>query len=185
MSGFKATRTITGGQPVLRHFPVTLGAGLTYAKGDLVRLASGKAIPATAQSSTSFLGVVEAVGKVDANGEFKPLTFNQPDRGPYLQANETGVALVNIAVGQLYIGTVDVSASAGLIGQGVGVSAGTANTAAGISGMSLKGSTLGAVTTQPFKVVGIAATDLLNGRGDKASGSALEIKPNSTLFVFE
>lgn len=186
MSGFRASRTLNGTYtPTLRQFDVTLGASNTYYPGDPVALAAGKVIPCTAATSSAVLGVISAIGKKGPNGEFSPVTFNQPNKGTYLAANETGVALVNTDPNQLYIARIDTSASAGLAAKTVRGSAGTANTRAGISGWSLGGSTLGTTAGYMFKIIGLAPTELITGYNDKASGSFVEVKLNRNIMAFE
>lgn len=186
MSGFRASRDLVGDTyPVLRQFDVTLGAGNTYYVGDPVALAAGKVIPCTAATSSAFLGVIQAVGTKDNNGAIAPLTFNQPNRGNYLIANQTGAVLVNVSPSQLYTVKLDTSASAGLAGKSIRGSAGTANTRAGVSGWTLAGATAGTTAGQMFKIVGVAPSELITGYNDKAAGSFVEVKPNRNIMAFE
>lgn len=184
-NGFVASRTLTGKNPVLRMFKVKVDATNAYFQGDPVALdANGFAVIVTAAVSANYLGVIHSLYG-DPGNDFDPpraLTFNQPTRGPYLVTGASGFALVNVDTEQLYVVQLDVTASSGLIGATVHVSAGAPNTAAGISGFCLKGSTIGTDAERPFKIVGIAPGEQTTGRGDKAAGSGVEVKLNSSIF---
>lgn len=181
-NGFVGWGSITGGNTVLQTVRVNAGANNAFFMGDLVCLSSGKVTQATA-SSTNYFGIVHAVMKLSSDGNKPaPLTFNQPTRGPYLATAQEGYALVCTDPFATYIAQIDVSASAGLVGKTINVSAGAPNTAAGISGYNLKGSTIGVSADNPFKIVGLAPTELLSGYSDKAAGSAVTVKMNFNVF---
>lgn len=184
-NGFVASRTMTGKNPVLRMFKVKVDATNAYFIGDPVALdANGFAVIATASVTSNFLGVIHSCYG-DPGNDFDPprqLTFNQPTRGPYIVTGASGFALVNIDTEQLYVVQLDVTASSGLIGATVHVSAGTPNTAAGISGFNLRGASIGTGATNPFMIVGIAPGEQITGRGDKAAGSGVEVKLNGNVF---
>lgn len=183
--GFKATRTLNGTNPVLRRFNVNVDANHTYRINDPVVLnASGEVELCTAATSANFLGVIQAVGTIDQTGTFQQLTFNQPNRGPFLTSGQTGVALVNVDPHQIYVAQIDVSASAGIIGNTVHVSAGPGNDVAGISGFNLAGATLGTDAERPFKIVGIAPSEFVgtNRNGDFPAGSGVEVQLNASIF---
>jgi len=178
--GFVASRHLTGQKPVLKQFEVEAGANNAFFIGDPVVLtAAGKIIPVTAAASANFSGVIAAVyGKINDYDPPRPLTFSHPTNGPYLTTGQSGFALVNVDPNQLYIAQLDVTASIGLIGATIGISAGTPNTAVGRSGYNLKGSTVGTDAERPFKIVGLAPSELITGRGDKPAGCGIEVKPN-------
>ena len=181
--GLTASRSLSGGDPVLITLPVFIDAKMAYFIGDPVELrAGGWAALVTAAVETAPLGVVQSVYGIDADGNPKPLTFNQPNNGVYLSTGVTGFVKVNVTPSQLYVCQIDVSASAGLVGKTVHVSAGAPNTRAGISGYNLAGATIGVSSNKPFQIVGIAPNELIAGRGDKAAGSAVEVRCNGTIF---
>jgi hypothetical protein len=183
-NGFIRSRSL-GTNTVLRRFPVFVDAKMAYFPGDPVELRStGEVALVTASSSGNFIGVIDSVGIQGANGEFAPLTFNQPTRGPFLATSQTGLALVNTDPNQLYIAQLDVTASVGLVGSNIAVSAGVPNTQAGVSGYNLAGASLGKSDGAPFRIVGIAPTELINGYGDKPAGCGVEVKPNLTTNAF-
>lgn len=131
--------------------------------GDPVVLVSGNTvarIPAagTAQS-LPILGIIRAV--LDTNK--RPLTFNQPSvGGPFLPASTAGWVQVNEDPHQTYIANCDSSLLSTHIGQYFDVTAGSANTAAGRSGMSIEIATgiNTAKNTAAFQVVEIAPNNL-------------------------
>lgn len=182
-NGFQPVSTLGGGQTFTQLVRVNAGANNEFFIGDPVYLTSGKLSPVTA-SSSNYVGIIHAVYGLSTDGNKpKPLTFNQPSRGPYLTSAQEGYALVCFDSNQTYIVQIDVSASAGLIGKTINVSAGAPNKAAGISGYNLKGSTLGVSADNPFKIVGLAPTELVNGYGrDLPAGGAVLVKMNSTVF---
>lgn len=184
-NGFVPSRSLSGGDPVLRTIPVFIDAKMAYYPGDLVELrAGGWAALVTAAVETAPLGIVHSVYGIDANGEPKPLTFNQPNAGVYLATGVTGFVKVCVDPSQLYTAVIDVSASAGLVGKTVHASAGTPNTRAGMSGYSLAGTTIGASANKPFQIVGVSPTDLINGRVDVSSGGKVEVRLNGSIFSY-
>lgn len=184
-NGFVRSRSF-GVNPVLRRFPVFVDAKMAYMTGDPVELrAGGQVALVTASSTANFIGVIDSVYTEGPNGELKALTFNQPSKGPYLTTSQTGIALVNTHPDQLYVVQLDVSASGGLIGKTVHISAGGPNYAAGISGYNLRGASIGTGAENPFQIVGIAPGELINGYGDKPAGSGVEVKPNAARNAFD
>lgn len=187
-NGFVACRTLNGTGCVLQEFNLKVDATNSYYAGDPVALDSaGQAILVTASVTANFLGVIDSVYLKPASDldPPKPLTFNQPTRGPFITTGQTAIAKVNVNPGQLYAVEIDVSASAGLIGQTVHVSAGAPNQNAGISGFSLRGASLGTGAENPFKIVSIDPfSKALNGSGDQASGNRVLVQPNPGRNIF-
>ena len=183
-NGFMPYRSLGGGQTLLNLVPVNAGSNNEFFIGDPVYLTSGKLTPVTA-SAGNYVGVIHQLyskSTTDGNKP-KPLTFNQPGRGPYLVSAQEGYASVCFDPNQTYLAQIDVSASAGLIGKTINVSAGAPNKQAGISGYNLKGATLPTSADNPFKIVGLAPTELVNGYGrDFPAGAAVEVKLNFTVF---
>lgn len=165
---------------------VGAGANNAFAIGDPVQINAGKVIPVTAATSANeCVGVIvglKTIVSADGNKP-KPMTFNQPTRGPYLVSGADGYAMVIVNPDQLYIAQIDVSASIGLIGKNTNVSAGTPNALSGRSTYNLSGAQVSAAASYQFKIVGIAPTELLAGYGiDLAAGSGVLVKLNDPLF---
>lgn len=181
--GFVASNTF-GDKPTLQMFEVEAGATSAYFINDPVSLNSlGKLILVTACVNSNYAGVIESLySKVNDIDPPRPLTFNQPTRGPYLTTGQSGFAYVNVNPRQIYIAQLDVTASTGLIGQTCHVSAGPPNTAAGISGFNLRGTSLSTSADNAFKIVGLAPNELNSGRGDKAAGSGVMVIFTSTIW---
>lgn len=181
--GFRPVKSLVGTKPTLQEFPVFVNTNHAYFAGDLVYLRSDGAVAvATAAVSANFLGVIQACFK-SVNGRAAPLTFSQPNAGPYLTSGTAGFVLVNVDPNQLYEASIDVSASAGLVGNTVHVSGSQlGNTRTGISKMSLAGATLGTDAERPFKIVGIAADEKALSTGDLPAGSGVLVKINNGIF---
>lgn len=181
--GFEASRSLTGTRAVVRRFEVATAANNAFYINQAVGLnTAGLVIPATAAATP--LGVVQQLKEKRSDGGERPATHSQPTQGPCLVTGQAGFAYVNVDPNQLYIGRLDVSASAGIIGQNVDTSvAARGNNNTGISTDSLAGSTLSTSADLTFKIVGIApAEDLDLTGGDKAAGTGVEVKMNFTAF---
>lgn len=183
--GFVGARSLNGGNPVLVTKGVTASAGTTYFIGDPVTLKSTGLVDTVSAASTNIFGIVMGVFKSNSSGQPAPLTFNLPTTGNYLSAGQAGFVSVCTDPMQTYLATIDVTASAALIGANFFVSAGTPVSAAGRSGYSLaKASTVSA--DGQFQCVGLAPTDLINGYaseyGDANGKGVIEVKINSAAF---
>lgn len=186
--GFWPVQNLTGKNAILQQYRVSAAADKAYFIGDPVRIKSNGRVTNFATSTSSggadLLGVVQGVFKDPGNNTdpLKPLTFNQPTNGNFLTTSTEGWVTVNVDKDQVYVAQIDVSISAGLIGSTVKVSAGAPNTKVGRSGYTLGGATIGTTSDGQFKIVGIYDNDL-TGRGDKASGNAVKVILNGSLFT--
>lgn len=176
----------SGGKPLAtKVFEVDASTTRMFFIGDAVKFdaaGNGKIIPLPTSAAGAGLGVVTALYKKNSDGSLMPLTFNQPTPGgPFLGASQAGYAQVVIDGAARYVAQLDVTASQGLIGSNIDVSAGTPSTAAGISGMNLKGTSIATTTNRSFKIVGIASTEFIgtNRSGDFAAGSGVIVKINA------
>lgn len=133
-------------------------------KGDPVVFTSGRYVARASADSSDGIGWVGIVRAVYGNssGQKKPLTFSQPTNGPILPASTAGWVEVNIDPHQTYIANTDTTVLGTHIGMFVGVTAGVANTAAGVSGFMVKMSTAvsTASDTTPLQIINIAQTEL-------------------------
>jgi hypothetical protein len=156
-----------GAPYAIKTFKVVATANNAYYLNDPVKMegATGLAERVTASSAT-LLGVVIAAYK-DSNGQKRPLTHSQPTNGPYLTSGQAGFVEVVTDPRARFIAAIDTSASAGLVGKYIGVTAGAPNQRTGLSGYGLKASTATAVniftTTagatlygRPFQIVEIS-----------------------------
>lgn len=183
--GFVGARSLNGGNPVLVTKGVTASAGTTYFIGDPVTLKSTGLVDTVSAASTNIFGIVMGIFKSNSSGQPAPLTFNLPGTGNYLAASQAGFVSVCTDPYQTYLVTIDVTASAALIGANAFVSAGTPVTAAGRSGYSLKKAVSTSADGQ-FQIVGLAPTDLINGYaseyGDSNGKGVVEVKINAAAF---
>lgn len=160
--------------PITRTRKVKAANALSIFPGDPVVLVSGNTvarIPAAATAaSLPVLGVVRAI--LNSNG--RPLTHNLPATGNYLPASTAGYVQVNEHPEQVYTVNTDATVVSTLIGQYVEVTAAAANSAAGISGISIEVATgtNTAANTVPFQVVGLSPNNLggAAGTGQLADG---------------
>lgn len=137
--GFILAKT-RGGPQAIMTFPVVATANNAYYLGDAVKMegagGTGRVERVTA-SSAILAGVVIAAYR-NVGGQKRPLTFSQPTNGPYLTSGQTGFVEVISDPRALFIAAIDTSASAGLTGKYVTVTAGAPNQSSGLSGMGIK-----------------------------------------------
>ena len=165
--GFVEYRHMSGNNsPLTRWRRVKAdGASGSHQKfpGDPCVLVSGNSITRIPEAATAaslpILGVIRSV----SNNDGRPLTFNQPSvGGAFLPASTAGWVEVNEDPHQTYLVNCDSSLLSTHIGQFIDVTAGSANTVAGRSGMSIEIATgiNTAGPTVPFQVVEIGANNL-------------------------
>lgn len=124
-------------------------------------------LSSNAAANTRCLGVVAEV--FDENG--RPLTFNQPSRGPFLPASTAGWAAVYDSQQVTFICQADASAAETLVGQYVSLTAATnGNTAAGTSVMQIRAASAD-TSVKTFQVLGLAPTEA-RGLGTVANNAA-------------
>jgi len=185
VAGFVGARSLNGGCDVLVTKEVTASAGTEYFIGDPVVLKTTGKVDTASAASTNIFGIVQGVFKKNTAGEPAPLTFQAPDDGLFLKASQEGYVSVNTDPYKTYLASIDVTASAALIGANAFVSAGTPTSAAGKSGYSLAKATTTSADGH-FQIVGLAPTDLVNGYateyGDSDGKGVVEVKINSAAF---
>lgn len=177
----------SGKKDYLRMFPVLVNANQAYFKNALVALDTlGNVINVTASTVSPCIGVIYDL-LLAPNNDLdppRPLTFNQPTRGPYLTSGQTGFALVNTDPDQLYVIQFDSTASAGLIGKNVNVSAaagGAGNTLTGISSQNARAAFVAVASERQLQIVDyLAPNEKVTGRGEKAVGSGIVVRLNGS-----
>lgn len=132
--------------------------------GDPFVLTSGRYVARASADSTdgvAWIGVARAIYG-DSGGQKKPLTFQQPTKGPVLDASTAGWVELNVDPHQTYTANVDTTILGTHVGMFVGVTAGVANTAAGVSGFMVKISTAvsTASDTLPLQIINLSQLDL-------------------------
>lgn len=152
--------------------------------GDPVVLVSGdcviRAVPGTT-ASLPILGVVRAV--LNSNG--RPFTHSAPSGGAFIPASTAGYAEVNIDPFQTYLVDADATAVSTYVGQYCDITAGTPNTAAGRSGMSIKvASAVNTVSanTVPFQIIALG-DDNLDGFVGGENNQDLEVIISNHVFT--
>ena len=163
------TAAINGFQPARQFstdrvmtFPVT-NSGATLAIGDAVAVVDGLATKLALTDSPSSVAWGVVVGLLDANGA--PLTFNQPDRGNYLQDGVSGFAQVLIDPLMTYTVRYTGTTSVGIVGDNVRANDAGVTVGTGASGMSVRALASSDAVTTPFKIVGLADTLIAGGVG--------------------
>jgi hypothetical protein len=149
MSGFRASRHLTGGQTfrTKRYAAIVSGA---LRIGDPVRVSAGSV--GILSGSAACIGVVARV--YDANG--KPKTGSLPAGTIAKESGVSGFVDVYDDPDIVFEVTVDATASAGMIGTYHTFSAGTPSTAAGLSGAKLIQAAASAAADGQFVVLGLA-----------------------------
>jgi hypothetical protein len=167
--GFVMTKS-RGTPYVLQTLPVVATANNAYYLGDPVKMeqagGSGKVERVTA-SSAILAGVVVGAYK-NVGGQKRPLTFSQPTNGPFLTSGQAGFVEILTDPRAIFVAAIDTSASAGLVGKYVTVTAGAPNQATGISGFGIKAASVTAAntTSRQFQVVGVSDFEIAQyGRG--------------------
>lgn len=150
--------------------PVVATANNAYYLNDVVKMeqagATGRVESVTA-SSAIVAGVVIAAYK-NVGGQKKPLTFSQPDNGPYLVSGQAGFVEVITDPRAIFVAAIDSSASAGLTGKFVRVTAGVPNQRSGLSGAGIRAATATVTNTSSriFQIVGVSDLEVAQyGRG--------------------
>lgn len=167
--GFILAKT-RGGTQAIVTLPVVATANNAYYLGDCVQMeqkgATGKVERVTASTAT-LAGVVVAAYK-NVGGQKRPLTHSQPTNGPYLTSGQAGFVEVITDPRAYFIAAIDTSASAGLTGKYVTVTAGAPNQNSGLSGYGVKAASATAANTssRQFQIVGVSDFETaLYGRG--------------------
>ena len=141
MSTFRRGFTLckTRGAPyAIVTLPVVATANNAYYLNDAVKMEGGTGkVERVTASSAVLAGVVVAAYK-NVGGQKRPLTHSQPTNGPYLTSGQAGFVEVVTDPRALFLAAIDTSASAGLVGKYVTVTAGVPNQATGLSGMGIK-----------------------------------------------
>jgi hypothetical protein len=182
--GFVECRHLGGAvTPSTYRYPIEADGGRSaqFAKyaGDPFVLASGQYV---ARGSADNSGGVPLIGVARAlyynsNGKPKSMTFGQPNNGPVLPASVAGWAEINVDPFQTYLANTDTTVLGTNIGQYVGTTVGSPNTAAGRSGFMIKISTAtnSANVTTPWQIIGIAPTEL-DGLTQTEGNQDVEVK---------
>jgi hypothetical protein len=167
--GFAMSKS-RGGAYTMVTLPVVATANNAYYLNDAVKMegagATGRVERVTASSAT-LAGVVVAAYK-NVGGQKRPLTFSQPDNGPYLTSGQAGFVEVITDPRALFVAAIDTSASAGLTGKYVAVTAGAPNQRSGLSGMGIKAAsaTVANTTSRTFQIVAVSDFEIAQyGRG--------------------
>jgi hypothetical protein len=147
--------------------------------GDPVILVSGDAVSrirlgadATTNDTGRVLGVVRAV--LNSNG--RPKTHSLPGGDLHVPASTAGFVQVNEDPSQTFLVSTDTTATSGMVGRFVRLTANAPNSAAGISGLLVANNLVHVTGTAnaPFQVVGLGANNL-DGWVDNETGQDIEV----------
>lgn len=134
--------------------------------GDPVVLVSGntvaRVVDVLSAAGMPILGVIRAVYDDSTYPGIRPKTHSLPSGGNFIPASTAGWVDVNEDPHQTYLVNADVTVVSTLIGQFVGITAFSPNTAAARSGfvIEVSGASNTAATVLPFQVIGIGANNL-------------------------
>lgn len=183
--GFRASRHLNGSNCFSTNTYMTSAVTDLWI-GQLVTLVSGNIVEASSTSTTPMLGVISALYKDTKN---RPLTHNQPTRGPYILAG-TASAHVEVYIDPdiIYEVLADSAMSTADIGQvGDIVTNASGNPSTGVSLQQADSSTFVAITsathsTLPLMLVGPGKRDEIKigtGFGDR---NVVEVIINNHVF---
>lgn len=185
--GLIASRTLGGGRNFhILDYRVSANNLRSIMRGDLVELdAQGdvqKIQALTTVAARAPLGVVAYCLGVDR----RPLTFNQPTRGPFIPTSTDGYVGVYVDPGIIYNVQCDGTASRATIGQYIGITAGAGNTAAGYSTTQVRFAD--AVVTAVghyLQVIGLSPDELSDSFQGGANVRNLEVRISRHVFSNE
>jgi len=186
-NGFKAVRHLSGTNNFrTRTIAVDDSNPKPIYMGHAVVLSSGKAVEHTSTGVGPILGIVKACYSSLKN---RPLTFNQPNSGPFIPASTAGFVDVYIDPDIVYEVVADSGMTAAQVGDLADITAtgsGASNT--GISKMALDTTTIAAQTsanvqTLPFRVIGLARVEETPvGSGFTANALKVEVIVNNHVY---
>lgn len=184
--GFVEYRHLGGAaRPATRTYRVKADHGHNQLfAGDPVVLVSGDCVIRTVAGTTASLPILGVVRSV-LNSNKRPFTHSAPSGGAFIPASTAGFAEVNIDPFQTYLVDCDATVVSTNVGQYVDITAGTPNTAAGRSGMSIKiASAVNTVSanTVPFQIVAIG-DDNLDGLVGGENNQDVEVIISNHVFT--
>lgn len=176
--GFTPARKLGGGTAITKEFPVSASSNEAYFLGDAVIASqNGTVRPLKNASTDRPLGVI--VGFLNSNK--RPLTFNQPTRGPFLASGEAGFAQVNVDPQQTYIAEIGANVNDAVRFAAAKVSAGAPVTQTGLSGQVLSGTVSTSADSQ-FIIIGLAPEELVESPTSAAAPAKVEVKMINPVF---
>ena len=175
--GFRACRKIGGGAAQQKMFQVSASTNQAFFIGDAVALNSTGKISPYATTKT-LVGVITSLFTNSGNNTpGRPLTFSQPNAGPYPTSGTAGWAMVNVDDKQTYVAVIGANVTQASFGGVAKVSAGTPNTRSGISGQSLAATiSTSADADAGFQIIGFAPIEQLSTQTSAAAPVLVEVK---------
>ena len=130
-------------------------------RGDLVTLDSNGDVQRITCNTTVAQRLPLGVVAYCLGADRRPLTFNQPTRGPYIQTSTDGYVGVYIDPTIIYNVQVDGTVSRANVGSYIGVTAGFGNTAAGYSTIQVQSSAVAVTAIGHFlQIIGLSPDEL-------------------------
>lgn len=175
--GLIASRTLGGG----RNFHVidyrVSGNNISpIFRGDLVTFDSNGDVQRITCNTTVAQRVPIGVVAYCLGADRRPLTFNQPTRGPYITTSTDGYVGVYIDPTIIYNVQCDGTVSRANVTSYIGVTAGVGNTAAGYSTIQVQSSTVAVTAVGHFlQIVGLSPDELADSYQGGANVRNLEV----------
>lgn len=162
--GFKALRSLNG-NPIgnTRRYRVSSLSTRVYIGDPLELLTTGNVRVMTAAGSTGSPGVLGIVNGLLDNNQ-RPLTHSLPGSGQFIAASAQGYVDVVDDPQATFLVSTDATADQSMIGKFVDVTAGSANSAAGISGFHLSLTTATNIARgHRFRIIGVGPNETATG----------------------
>ena len=170
--GLIASRTLDGGRNFhIIDYRVSANNNSVIMRGDLVVLDGGGDVQKVRSLSTAVSPAPIGVVAYCLGAERRPLTFNQPTRGPYIQTSTDGYVGIYVDPDIIYNVQCDGTASRANVGQYIGVTAGIGNTAAGYSNTQVRFADVTATAVGHYlQVIGLSPDELADSYEGGAAG---------------
>ena len=177
--GLVPSRTLNGHQDFhIIDYRVSANNTSVIMRNDLVILDGNGDIQKVRSLSTAASPAPIGVVAYCLGADRRPLTFNQPTRGPYITVSTDGYVGVYVDPDIIYNVQCDGTASRANVGQYIGVTAGVGNTAAGYSNTQVRFADVTATAVGHYlQVIGLSPDELAdNYQGGAAGVRNLEVR---------
>ena len=160
--GLIASRTLGGGRNFhVLDYRVSGNNIAPIFRGDLVTLDSNGDVQKISCNTTVAQRLPLGVVAYCLGADRRPLTFNQPTRGPYIQTSTDGYVGVYVDPSIIYNVQIDGTVSRANVGSYVAVTAGIGNTAAGYSTTQVQASGVAVTAVGHFlQIIGLSPDEL-------------------------
>ncbi len=177
--GLIPSRTMDGRQDFhILDYRVSANNLARIMRGDIVQLDANGDVQWVNNLTTAAQRAPIGVVAYCLGADRRPLTFNQPTRGPYILTSTDGYVGVYVDPNIIYNVQCDATASRANVGSYIGVTAGAGNTAAGYSTTQVRFADVTTTSVGHYlQIVGISPDELTdNYEGGAAGVRNLEVR---------